>query len=147
MTGDQRIPILIAEDSEDNRFLLQAYCKGTAYEPTFAEDGEKAVAAFVAGSFEIVIMDMQMPAMDGLSATRVIRGLESDRGKKRTPILVLTANVMPDDIALAREAGCDIHLPKPISRKRFLSALEQWKPALVAVDRTTPIEMQSVPEQ
>ena len=129
MNVDQRIPILVAEDSEDNRFLLQAYCSGTPYDLTFAEDGEKAVEAFQAGDFKIVVMDIQMPVMDGLSATKEIRSLESKIGRKRTPILALTANVMPQDVVMAHQAGCDVHLPKPISKKGFLGALEQWKTA------------------
>jgi CheY-like chemotaxis protein len=126
----QRIPILVAEDSEDNRFLLQAYCNGTSYDLTFAEDGEKAVEAFQAGDFKIVVMDIQMPVMDGLSATKEIRSLESRIGRKRTPILALTANLMPRDVVMAHQAGCDVHLPKPISKKVFLGALEQWKTAV-----------------
>jgi CheY-like chemotaxis protein len=123
-----RVSILIAEDSEDNRFLLEAYCKGTSYDLTFAEDGEKAVAAYREGSFEIVVMDVQMPLVDGLAATRQIRDLELSCGGKRTPILALTANVMPTDVELAHQAGCDVHLSKPITRKGFLNALDQWKP-------------------
>ena len=103
MNVDQRIPILVAEDSEDNRFLLQAYCSGTPYDLTFAEDGEKAVMAFRAGDFRIVVMDIQMPVMDGLSATKEIRSLESKIGRKRTPILALTANVMPQDVVMAHQ--------------------------------------------
>ncbi len=122
-----RVSILIAEDSEDNRFLLEAYCKGTSYDLTFAEDGEKAVAAYREGAFKVVVMDIQMPVLDGLAATRQIRDLESSWGAKRTPILALTANVMPTDVELAHQAGCDVHLAKPISRKGFLNALEQWE--------------------
>jgi len=129
VSAEQRVPILVAEDSEDNRFLLQAYCKGSEYELTFAEDGQKAVEVYKAGSFEIVVMDVQMPVMDGLVATKLIRSIESERGGKRTPILALTANVMPNDVVQAREAGCDLHLAKPISKKGFLSVLQQWRPA------------------
>jgi len=124
----ERIPVLVAEDSEDNRFLLSAYCKGTAYQLTFAENGAKAVERYLSGSFVIVVMDLQMPVMDGLTATRVIRDRESDEGRKRIPILALTANVMPHDVLMSRQAGCDLHLPKPISKSIFLSALEQFKP-------------------
>ncbi len=125
--NSKRVSILIAEDSEDNRFLLEAYCKGTCYDVTFAEDGEKAVAAFREGAFQLVVMDIQMPVLDGLAATRQIRDLESRWGAKRTPILALTANVMPTDVELAHRAGCDVHLAKPISRKGFLHALDQWR--------------------
>jgi|GEM_PF-1568044 len=129
---ENRVRILVAEDSEDNRFLLQAYCHGTAYELTFVEDGALAVAAYQADSFELLVMDVQMPVMDGLAATREIRNIEAGRGAKRTPILALTANVLPQDVTRAREAGCDAHLAKPISKKSFLAGIEQWLAASIA---------------
>ncbi len=128
MTLEQGIPILVAEDSKDNRLLLNAYCRGSEYQPTFAENGKEAIDAYLSGSFEIVIMDVHMPVLDGLSATRLIRGLETDKARKRTPILALTASAMAQDITLAREAGCDLHLPKPVSKQGFLTALKEWTP-------------------
>jgi CheY-like chemotaxis protein len=123
-----QVPVLVAEDCEDNRFLLDAYCRGTEYQLMFVEDGEQAVSAYQSRVYEIVVMDIQMPVLDGLSATRLIRTFELDNARKRTPVLALTANVMPYDVVLSLQAGCDLHLPKPISRNTFLGALEQWKP-------------------
>jgi signal transduction histidine kinase/DNA-binding response OmpR family regulator/HPt (histidine-containing phosphotransfer) domain-containing protein len=123
----KRIRVLAAEDSEDNRFLLQAYCNGTAYEPTFAENGERAVAAYRAARFDLVVMDVQMPVMDGLTATREIRTIEAARGQARTPILAITADALPEDVTRALQAGCDAHLAKPISKRTFLKALDQWR--------------------
>jgi len=122
----RRYRILTAEDSEDNQFLLQAYCQGSPYDLTFVEDGELAVAAYRGNSFDLILMDVQMPVMDGLTAAREIRAIESAIGAKRIPILVLTANALPEDVGRAREAGCDAHLAKPISKKSFLSGLAQW---------------------
>ncbi len=123
----ERLPILVAEDSEDNRFLLEAYCNLSHYDLTFAEDGRQAVAAYLSGTFALVIMDLQMPVMDGLTATREIRLIESNRGLPRTPILAFSADALPDDVARSREAGCDAHLIKPITKQAFLKALEQWQ--------------------
>ena len=127
--NSKKARILVAEDSEDNRFLLQAYCQGSRYELTFVEDGERAVKAYEAGEFEMIVMDVQMPVMDGLTATRAIRTIEGERQCQQTPIVALTANALPQDIVSARTAGCDAHLAKPISKKAFLSGLEQWLPA------------------
>ena len=127
MTGTMRTPVLVAEDSEDNRFLLEVYCINTPFDLTFAENGEKAIKAFESGVFDIVVMDIQMPVMDGLAATRWIRDVETRHGSRRIPILALTANVMPKDVLSALEAGCDVHLPKPISKASFLRALATYR--------------------
>ena len=118
--------ILVAEDSEDNRFLLQAYCKGSAFQPTFVVNGEEALLAYQRGAYDLIAMDVQMPIMDGLTATRRIRVEEQARDKPHIPILALTANALPRDVEEALEAGCDAHLAKPISKHRFLRALEEW---------------------
>jgi len=125
--GQKQIEVLAAEDSDDNRFLLEAYCTGTKYHLTFAYDGALAVEAYRKNPFDLVLMDIQMPLMDGLTATRTIRAFETDAQQKRTPILAMTANALPEDMAAAHEAGCDAHLAKPISKKSFLAALEQWQ--------------------
>jgi len=130
----RRYRILAAEDSEDNRFLLHVYCEGSPYELTFVEDGERAVAAYQANSFDLIVMDIQMPVMDGLTATREIRQLEQESKRERIPILALTANAMPEDVSRAREAGCDTHVSKPISKKTFLGCLEQWLARTTAAD-------------
>jgi CheY-like chemotaxis protein len=116
----------VAEDSEDNRFPLKVYCQASPYELTFVEDGEQAVAAYESHSFDLVVMDVQMPLMDGLTATRQIRNVESAINAKRIPILALTADAHPEDARRAAAAGCDAHLSKPISKKPFLTSLGQW---------------------
>ncbi len=141
-TEARRFRILAAEDSEDNRFLLHVYCEGSVYELTFVEDGERAVAAYQGQQFDLIVMDIQMPVMDGLMATRKIRALERMSAAKRIPILALTANALPEDVSRAREAGCDAHLSKPISKKNFLAGLEQWlaksAPPVPEADVTAP---------
>src|SRR4029077_742314 len=99
--------LLIAEDSSVNSFLLRAYLKDGAYALTFAEDGKQAVTAFLSSQFDLILMDMEMPIMDGLTATSAIRAFERDQGRTRTAIVSLTANALQTEIEAMRNAGCD----------------------------------------
>jgi len=116
--------ILVAEDSDDNRFLLTAYLADQPYQVTYVGNGEEALAAFQKDVFGLVLMDVQMPVMDGLKATELIRAWERDHRRPRTPILALTANAFLSDRELSRAAGCDGHLSKPISRETLVSAVK-----------------------
>jgi len=71
-------------------------------------------------------MDLQMPRLDGLEVTRRWRAIEAAQGRRRTPIIALTANAFASDVALSLEAGCDAHLSKPIGRQALLQALARW---------------------
>jgi CheY-like chemotaxis protein len=122
----QPLRILVAEDSPDNRVLVQAYVKGGPYILTFVEDGQAAVDEFSRRSFELVLMDIQMPVMDGLTAARALRELERQRGHPATPIIALTAHAGPADIEISLKAGCDSHLSKPISKAKLLAAIETY---------------------
>ncbi len=115
--------ILIAEDSDDNRFLLGAYLEGSAYELTFVENGRQAVEAFGKNEFDLVLMDIQMPVMDGLSATVMMRTLELERSLTPIPIIALTAHALLADVERSLSAGCDAHLCKPISKEKLTAAL------------------------
>jgi CheY-like chemotaxis protein len=86
-------------------------------------NGVEAVAAFQAFSFDVVLMDVQMPEMGGIDATRAIRTYEAGCGRARTPIIALSANAMADHIAEYRAAGMDGHLEKPIDIKQLYAAL------------------------
>ena len=118
--------ILVAEDSPDNRLLVQLYLNGTPHAPTYVEDGGEAVDRAGSEEFDIVLMDVQMPVMDGLTATRAIRAMELERGKPAIPILALSANARPEDTKSSLEAGCTAHLSKPISKSRLLAALDEY---------------------
>jgi PAS domain S-box-containing protein len=117
--------ILIAEDSLDNQFLLQAYLKGGPYAVSFVADGRAAVKEFQEGAFDLVLMDMQMPIMDGLTATRAIREIENRQGRRAVPIAALTANAHREAIQTCLSAGCTSHLSKPISKAGLLRAVEE----------------------
>ncbi|HTT75851.1 MAG TPA: PAS domain S-box protein [Candidatus Binataceae bacterium] len=120
---DLSLNILLADDSKDNRLLIHAYLKNTGYLLDDAEDGAIAVAKLKAGNYDLVLMDMQMPVMDGLEATRTIRAWEQERGLPRTPVLVLTASALDEDVRQALGAGADMHVSKPIKKATLLSAI------------------------
>jgi len=122
------IEILVAEDAPDNRVLVQAYLKSGLYNLTMVEDGQSAVEQFAARTFDLVLMDMQMPIMDGLTATSKIRELERERGGRRTPIVALTAYARQVDIEMSKEAGCDSHLSKPISKAKLVATIVNYWP-------------------
>jgi CheY-like chemotaxis protein len=126
--------ILVAEDSADNRLLLQVYLRDSPHQLTFVFDGKAAVDHFEADSFDLILMDIQMPVMDGLTATRAIRAIEQERGFAPIPILALTANALPQHVAASGSAGCNQHLSKPISKLKLLSTIEEYGPMTPSVD-------------
>jgi PAS domain S-box-containing protein len=134
------LSILVAEDSSANRFLVEAYLRRSAHRLTFVENGREALDLVRQRSFDLVLMDIQMPIMDGLSATRLIREWELAEKRPPTPILALTANALASDMEAAYEAGCDKHLSKPLSKQRLLSALDEYSPALLA-EKEEPVSV------
>ncbi|MBF0189001.1 MAG: MASE1 domain-containing protein [Magnetococcales bacterium] len=117
--------ILIVEDSEDNRLLVEAFLKTTPYRLRFAHNGEEGVRSVQRAPVDLVLMDIQMPVMDGLTATRAIRAWEEENDRPAIPILALTAHTLSGDRRKSLEAGCDEHLSKPISKKSLLAAIRQ----------------------
>ncbi|MHB8382299.1 MAG: ATP-binding protein [Candidatus Binataceae bacterium] len=117
--------ILLAEDAEDNRALIRAYLSKTRHVIETAENGAVAVEKYRSGRYDLVLMDVQMPVMDGHSAVRAIRDLERESGRPRTPIYALTAFAFRDDAEKTRAAGCDGHLTKPIRKATLLALLEE----------------------
>jgi len=117
------VRILLADDHATNREVVRLILESAGVELTAVEDGAQAVEAFKAQTFHAVLMDIQMPVMDGLTAVRLIREFERDTGARPTPILVLSANVMPEHLEGSAAAGADDHLPKPIVATDLLEAL------------------------
>jgi signal transduction histidine kinase/AmiR/NasT family two-component response regulator len=106
--------VLLAEDHPTNRRVVELILGAAGVELTCVENGAEAVEAFRKGDFDLVLMDMQMPVMDGLTAIGEIRKIEAAAGATRTPIQVLTANAMPEHVSASAAAGADGHLSKPI---------------------------------
>jgi len=118
--------ILIAEDSVDNLLLLKAYLKDSGFQLDVAENGEEAVEKVNSGHYDLVLMDVQMPVMDGHSATRAIRMREKHGQSFPIPILALTAHALKEEIEKSLQAGCSGHLTKPITKATLLAAISQY---------------------
>ncbi len=117
--------ILIVEDNEDNRLLLISYLKSTPHIVNIAENGAVALEKYkaVKGMYDLVIMDMQMPVMDGYTATSLIRVWEEENGIEPTPIIALTAYALKEDVLKSLNAGCDKHLTKPFKKAQLFEAI------------------------
>ncbi len=130
-TIDTRAPlrVLLAEDHAINRKVVALMLSQVGAELTSVEDGAQALKAFESACFDVVLMDMQMPVMDGLTATRAIRARERLAGLQPTPIFMLTANALGEHVEACRQAGADLHISKPVTSAALLAALAK-------VDRT-----------
>ncbi|MBF0154495.1 MAG: response regulator [Magnetococcales bacterium] len=122
-TTTTQATILLAEDAEDNQLLIEIYFKKSPYRLIIADNGQKALELCKKGTFDLVLMDVQMPVMDGYTATRLIRQFEQETGKPPLPIIALTAHAFADETNRATEAGCSGFLTKPVSRQRLLDAI------------------------
>jgi len=119
--GGDRIRVLIADDHPTNRKVVELILGQAEVDLTQVEDGAQALAACRAETFDLILMDMQMPVMDGLTATREIRLHELALGQTPVPIVMLTANALPDHIVASLAAGADRHLAKPFDAGELLS--------------------------
>ena len=115
--------ILVAEDNVINQQLIMHVLNRLGYKPNLVEDGALAVEAVKTKSYDVIFMDMQMPEMDGLTATRSIRKLDLNR---RPTIIALTANAMQGDREECLRAGMDDYLSKPIKLEDLTRKLERW---------------------
>jgi CheY-like chemotaxis protein/anti-sigma regulatory factor (Ser/Thr protein kinase) len=122
-TDHRPLRILLVEDSQDNRALIHHYVKHHPYQLDLAENGEIGVRKLQAGGYDLVLMDMQMPVMDGYAATRAIRAWEHQQGRQPTPIIALTANALAEDAQKSLDAGCSAHIAKPVKKPTLLEAI------------------------
>ena len=118
--------ILLIEDSEDNRMVVELYLKETPFQITMAENGKEGLDKYIAGTYDLILMDIQMPIMDGYEATKAIRKYELDNAITRIPILALTANAFQEDAQKCINCGCNDHLAKPIKKKKLIRTLEEY---------------------
>jgi signal transduction histidine kinase/CheY-like chemotaxis protein len=116
--------LLVADDNEANRELIGTLVRAMGHEVDVVADGLAAVEAAASGGYDLILMDVQMPRMDGLAATRAIRTLTGEAAT--TPIIALTANVLPDQVAFYRASGMDDHVGKPISPRELLLKIALW---------------------
>jgi CheY-like chemotaxis protein len=126
LDAQRPLNILLVEDSADNRVLIQAYLKQTSHQLEIAENGARAVEKFQAGRFDLVLMDMQLPVMDGYTATKTIRQWEQTQNRQPTPIIALTAYALKEEAQKSLQAGCMAHLTKPIKKAALLAAIAEY---------------------
>lgn len=120
---ERPLRILAAEDNAINRSVLEGFLMSQGWSVDFAENGREAVDAAHARAYDVILMDMRMPVMDGLAATRAIRDLPTTASM--TPIVALTANARPEDEAACLAAGMDGYVSKPIDARRLFGAISQ----------------------
>ena len=117
--------ILLVEDAKDNQLLMKAYLKKSPYHIELAENGQQAVEKYMAGVYDLVLMDVQMPVKDGYTATKEIRAYEKKNNKPHTRIIALTANAYQEDVNNSIDAGCDAHMTKPIKKDKLIATIEE----------------------
>lgn len=122
--------ILLAEDSPDNRTLVKVYLSKSPHSLHIVENGLQAVEQFKLGNYDLVLMDMQMPEMDGYEATRQIRKWEEAQNRPATPVLALTAFALKEEAQKSLEAGCNAHITKPIKKGTLLELMAQYAASL-----------------
>jgi PAS domain S-box-containing protein len=122
-SGMGALRVLLADDNATNRRVAELILGSVGADVRSVENGAEACEAFEAGAFDIVLMDMMMPVMDGVDAVAAIRALEAERRAVRTPVVMLTANTLPEHLARSLGAGADLHVPKPITAAALLAAI------------------------
>jgi len=128
--------ILLVEDYPTNQEVALQHLRGAGYQVDLAEDGRKAVEAFRRKGYDLILMDIEMPVMDGLTATKSIRAIEEAMiglgeakvppGQARTPVVAMTANVVKGDRERFLTAGMDDYIAKPLRRRKLLDLVEKW---------------------
>lgn len=126
------LQILLADDVEMNRLLVQALLESSGHRLIYAEDGRQALEKFKSGQFDLVLMDVQMPEMDGLQASRMIREYENSAGLRHTPIVAMTAFAGSEDRQVCLDAGMDDYITKPIKAEKLFSVLARHVGAEIA---------------
>lgn len=124
----EKTRILLAEDNDVNQLVIKHLLDSNAHELVIANNGREALERFESepDGFDIILMDVSMPEMDGYEAARAIRALEADAGREPTPIVCLTAHVLAGDVEKSEEAGMDDYLSKPVGKEKLDSIIRRW---------------------
>ncbi|MEW5683637.1 MAG: ATP-binding protein [Pseudomonadota bacterium] len=125
---DEELPplrVLAAEDNPVNQVVLRTLLEQVGVSPVIVENGRLAVEAWAGGAWDLILMDAQMPVMDGIEATAAIRAVEAAEGRSRTPIIALTANAMPHQVATYLEGGMDAAVAKPLEFARLFAVMRE----------------------
>jgi signal transduction histidine kinase/FixJ family two-component response regulator/HPt (histidine-containing phosphotransfer) domain-containing protein len=135
-TGLRPASILLVEDVEANYVLARAVLEAQGHQVDVAENGQEAIDAVRRNSYDVVLMDIQMPGMDGLTATRRIRELPGP--ERSLPIIAMTANVLPEQIEEFRKAGMNDHVGKPFDREQLYTVIDRWVSDYMVVETGPP---------
>ncbi|MBP6941291.1 MAG: response regulator [Syntrophorhabdaceae bacterium] len=127
--------ILLVDDSEDNRLLIRSFLKKTPYVIDTANNGLAAVEQYKTAPYDLILMDIQMPVMDGYAATKEIRDWERSNKREPTPVLALTAYALQEEIRKSYDAGCSGHLTKPIKKNDLLYAIAAYSKKTLGKDQ------------
>ncbi|MBF0611129.1 MAG: response regulator [Magnetococcales bacterium] len=138
--GESSLRILLVDDSEDHNILINHFLKGTPHRLTIVSNGEEAVQLIKKGTFDLVVMDVQMPEMDGYTATRLIRQWEQKTNHYSLPIIALTAHALSGEAERVQDAGYDLYLTKPIRKQRFLEVIQHMGEKIAT--RAQPVTME-----
>jgi two-component system, sensor histidine kinase and response regulator len=142
--NNNKLRILVVEDNKDNQNLAKRILVGAGFAVEIAENGEIAVERAGDYLYDLILMDIQMPLMDGLVAAQEIRNLEAQRGDRRVPIIALTAHAIEGYRDKCIESGMDDYLTKPIKKDRLLETVNKWidkRPAVLIVDDSAPSQL------
>ncbi|MDE5413612.1 hybrid sensor histidine kinase/response regulator [Alkalihalobacterium chitinilyticum] len=126
-TTNEPVKLLVVEDTPDNMLLMEHFLKKIDVSYDTAVNGKEAVEQFINNKYDIIFMDIQMPIMDGFTATKEIRRIEQENHLPHTPIIALTAYALKEDEKKCLEAGCDLHITKPIGKDKLVRTLEMYR--------------------
>ncbi len=126
--------VLLVEDNPVNRKVAVRMLERSGYDVSVAVDGQDAIEQYRATRFALILMDIQMPVLNGIDATRAIRALEHELGSARTPIIAVTAHALAEDRQACLLAGMDAVVPKPIQRDELLAVMSRWSGCGTASD-------------
>ena len=135
LADDKKVRVLVVDDSEDNRILLGEYLRGADADVEFADDGPSALEKATSQPFDAVLMDLQMPQLDGYETTRELLRRFRDRGVQPPPVIALSAHVLAESFARSVDAGCTMQLTKPIRKRTLLEAIARATGARAEVAR------------
>jgi CheY-like chemotaxis protein len=124
--GERASRLLMAEDSADNQRLIRAYLQQTGHTLDIAENGRLAYEMYRRGTYDLVLMDIQMPVMDGLTATTMIRQWEKTARRAAVPIIALSAHALGQEVRQSLAAGCSAHITKPVRKAALLAEIAKW---------------------